>query len=164
MIGEILAHTPVWVFVLFLALVAIGLSQVRTRNLSPARLFALPVAMVGFSLYGFLSAFGANAFAAAAWLAGLLGMGALIAAARFPRGVTYSDRSFRLPGSWVPFFVIMAIFFSRYVITVALTMTPALRGLAAVAAGVGAIYGLSSGFFVGRTLTALRAMRAPAPA
>ena len=164
MIGEILSHTPIWVFVLFIALVAIGLSQVRARSLSAARLFALPVAMVGFSLYGFVSAFGSSPFATAGWLVGLLVTSSLIVAARFPRGVTYSAQTFRIPGSWIPFFVIMAIFFSRYVITVALTMTPALRGIAAVAAGVGAIYGLSSGFFVGRTLTALRAMRAPAPA
>ena len=69
-------------------------------------------------------------------------------------------------GAWPlePFFVIMAIFFSRYIITVSLTMTPALRGLAAVAASVGALYGLSSGFFVGRTLTVLRVMRTAPPA
>ena len=34
MIGEILTHTPVWVFVLFVALLGLGLTQVRERRLS----------------------------------------------------------------------------------------------------------------------------------
>jgi hypothetical protein len=157
---EILKHTPVWVFVLFAALVALGLTQIRTRNLSLPRLFALPVALVAFSIYGFVAAFGANAFAISGWLAGLLVTSALLVLVRFPRGVTYAERTFRVPGSWIPFFVIMVTFFSRYVISVSLAISPALAANAAFAAAVGCIYGLSSGFFVGRTVTILQSMQA----
>jgi hypothetical protein len=158
---EILKRTPIWVFVLFFALLFLGYVQTRTRSLSLWRLSLLPVAMVGFSLYGFIAAFGANAAAVAGWAATLLTVSLLIAATGFPRGVTYSReaRSFTVPGSWIPFAVIMAIFFSRYAVTVALVMNPAWRQAAPFAAAVGALYGLSSGFFVGRTLTILRTRR-----
>jgi hypothetical protein len=161
MILEILRRTPIWVFVLFFALLFLGYSQTRTRTLPLWRLFLLPVAMVGFSLYGFIAAFGANGAAVAGWTAALLAVCLPIAATGFPRGVTYSReaRSFTVPGSWIPFAAIMAIFFSRYAVNVALAMNPAWRGAVPFAAAVGALYGLSSGFFVGRTLTILRSRR-----
>ena len=166
MILEILKRTPLWVFVLFVGLLFLGYAQTRTRSLPVWRLSMLPAAMVGFSLYGFISAFARNTAAVAGWSGALLAVSALIVAADFPRGVTYSreTRSFTVPGSWIPFAIIMTIFFSRYAVGVTLVMKPAWREATLFASAIGAIYGLSSGFFVGRALTMLRSRRRAAPA
>jgi len=162
MILDILSRTPLWVFVLFAALVWLGLSQVRTRSAPFIRLLLLPAVMVAFSLYGVLAAFGDRAAALAPWLVALIATALALVAAEFPKGASYADGRYTVRGSWLPFAVIMAIFFSRYAISVMLAMEPSLRESAALEAVAGLLYGLSSGFFVGRTLGILRSRRAAA--
>jgi hypothetical protein len=164
MIVEILSRTPTWVYVLFVALVALGLWQVRTRTFSLARLLVLPTAMIAFALYGLLSLFGDRAQALAPWLVALIATTLLLMAAQFPRGVTLADGKFTVPGSWIPLAVIMLIFFLRYAITVAVQMNPALREDTTLEVVAGLMYGLSSGFFLGRTLSIVRSGRHAVPA
>src|SRR5690349_14301597 len=57
MITQILVHTPTWVFILLAALVALGLSQTRTRQISSARATVLPVAIVVVVVVGVLRTF-----------------------------------------------------------------------------------------------------------
>jgi len=164
MIGQILARTPAWVYVLFVALVALGLWQVRTRTLSLARLLLLPAAMIAFALYGLLSLFGDKAQALAPWLVALIATTLALMIAQYPRGVTLAGGSFTVPGSWIPFAVIMTIFFLRYAVTVAVQMQPELRGSTLLEIAAGLVYGMSSGFFTGRALSILRSGRRPSPA
>ena len=164
MIIEILARTPVWVYVLFVGLVALGLWQVRTRTFSLARLLILPTVMIAFALYGLLSLFGDKAQALAPWLVALIATTLALMATGYPRGVKLADGSFTVPGSWVPFAVIMTIFFLRYAVTVATRMNPELRTNALFEVAAGLAYGLSSGFFAGRTLSIVRSGRHAIPA
>ena len=164
MIIEILGRTPAWVYVLFAGLVALGLWQVRTRSFSLVRLLILPAVMIAFALYGLLSLFGDRAQALAPWLIALIATTLLLMAARYPRGVSFADGNFIVPGSWVPFAVIMVIFFLRYAATVAVQMNPDLRHNTVLEVVVGMLYGLSSGFFTGRALSIVRAARHPSPA
>jgi len=159
MIGEILARTPAWVYALFVALVALGLWQVRTRTISLARLLVLPASMIAFALYGLLSLFGDKAQALAPWLVALIATTLALMAAHYPKGVTVADGNFVVPGSWIPFAVIMTIFFLRYAVTVAVQMNPELRSSTLLEAGAGLLYGMSSGFFIGRTLSIVRSGR-----
>ena len=161
MILEILRRTPVWVWPLFLLLALPGLLQTRTRPVGTARLAVLPVLMPALSFFGLLSVFGTNAIALACWLAALLLTAASMRAIGAPRGVTYSPdaRTFIVPGSWWPLALIMAIFFTRYAVAVALAMNRSLPHLALFTVVVSVTYGLPSGFFIGRALNIWRSAK-----
>jgi hypothetical protein len=58
MLGAILKGTPVWVWGLLAALLALGASQLPDRKLSLPRVTMVPIAMLGFALFGMVSAFG----------------------------------------------------------------------------------------------------------
>ena len=158
MIVEILKRTPLWVFPLFVLLLALGYAQSRTRHVTAARLAILPIALPGLSLYGVWSVFGADATAVACWSAALLVAAASVRAVGIPKGVTYSPDAgvFVVPGSWWPLVLIMVIFFTRYAVAVALARSASLHQLAAFAVLVAAAYGLPSGYFVGRALNIRR--------
>jgi hypothetical protein len=161
MLLEILSRTPPWVFVLFIVLLALGALQTRTRELGMARVAFMPAVFLPLSLWGVWSAFGPDALAFGAWLAGVGGAVALNRYARMPRQVTYSARTqmFRVAGSWIPLTMMMAVFFIRYATTASLAMHPGLKGAPLFATAVGAVYGLVSGSFLARALHILRARR-----
>jgi Family of unknown function (DUF6622) len=146
--------TPLWVWGLLAALVALGLSQVRTRTVGEVRLAALPLAMAAYSLLGLAPAFQLTAASAVAWLAGV---SATLAAGRAlgrPSAVRYlpDARRFVVPGSWIPLAIILAIFLSRYVVAVSLAMHPDLRQAVPFAIGTSLAYGLLGGIFPARAL------------
>ncbi len=159
---QILKGTPVWVFGLFLALLALGCLQSRPRTLNPARLAILPAAFIALSLYGVFAAFGPNAYDLLAWAAGI-GAAVLLGRAFKPRAGTRWDettRSFEVPGSWVPLALMMAVFFARYAIAASIAMLPALAHTAAFAMLASLTYGLLSGLFLARSLGILALRRA----
>lgn len=156
-IGTVLKNTPVWVGVLFIALAALGLSQVRTRSISFTRMAATPLAMTALSVWGTASAFGKSplfAWVIVAWLAAALLMAALVASRPAPAGTQHDadTNSFTVPGSLVPLGLIMGIFLVKYVVGVDVTMQPSLASDGAYTLVVGTLYGLFSGIFAGRAL------------
>ena len=162
MLAEILRRTPVWVFVLFVLLLGLGIAQTRTRNVTLPRLALLPFAMLGLSVYGIVSGFGAHPLPLACWAAGLAAVVVANFALRLPHGVLRSQtaRSFTVPGSWVPLALMMAIFFTRYAVAVAIARDAALPAAPGFAAAAGLAYGAFSGVFLARALHILRAARA----
>lgn len=69
MLQQILANTPHWVWLLLLlALLGLGLSQAITRTASLKRIAILPLAITGLSLYGTITAFGADPQVLLVWL------------------------------------------------------------------------------------------------
>jgi hypothetical protein len=152
MLLEIIRRTPPWVWVLLIALIAIGASQARTRSLGTLRLALLPLAMTGYALFGMVQAFGLATLGA--WVLGLLiALGTGIALGP-QAGVQYHADSgrFRVPGSWIPLAIILAIFLSRYFVAVSLAMHPDLRQASAFAAASSLAYGLLGGIFPARAL------------
>ena len=154
-IGTVLKSTPVWVWGLFAALLALGLSQVRTRQVSALRMTLMPLAMTALSVYGTVSAFGKSPlfpWVLAAWLAGAALMFILVGSRPTPAGTDYdpASRSFTVPGSLVPLGLIMGIFLTKYVVGVDLAMQPGLAGDGQYTLIVGGLYGLFSGIFAGR--------------
>ena len=81
MIVNILSHTPVWVWGLLAALMALGFSQTRQRRLAPWRLLMLPLVLLGLGLWSMAPGFMALPLSALVWLAAL-GAGASLLAGR----------------------------------------------------------------------------------
>lgn len=155
-LGAVLKNTPAWVWGLLAALLALGLSQVRARQVSQIRMTIMPLAMTGLSLWGTASAFGKSAlfgYVVLAWLASALVVGGLIAMTRPSAGTRHdaASRSFWIPGSWLPLALILGIFLTKYVVGVDLVMQPGLAQDGRYALVVGALYGICSGAFAGRS-------------
>jgi hypothetical protein len=154
MIAQILKHTPGWVFVLFFALLYLGYRFSRPRTMSAFGLFALPVAMLGLSLFAVWSSFGAHVAGFLAWVCGS-GVASLLYEP-FGRSnkATYlpSSGRFALPGSWLPLALIMTMFLARYAVTATLATNPSLRQAVVLQAVAGAVYGFLSTALFARAL------------
>jgi hypothetical protein len=149
---NILQHTPIWVWVVFVAIVLLGLQQTRTRDVSIARATILPVVMIVLSLSGVLGAFAHVPLAWAAWAAGvglsLLSASEVVAV----RGASRSTQPghLRIPGSFVPVVLILAVFITKYAAGIALAMKPTLAANTGVAVALSLVYGGFSGLFWAR--------------
>lgn len=168
-LGLVLKNTPTWVGGLLAALLALGLSQLRGRQVSQTRMAIMPVTMTALSLWGTASAFGKSplfGYVMLAWLASALLMASLLARTTPAAGTRHdaASRSFWIPGSWLPLTLILGIFLTKYVVGVDLTMQPALARDGTYTLAIGTLYGLFSGAFAGRTLRLWRlALRPAAP-
>ncbi len=150
----ILQHTPIWAWAVLGTLIALGLSQARSRSVTLRRTTVIPVLMVGLSLSGVVGAFGAHAPALLAWALGICGALALLHGRIDTRRVAYDPvaRRFAVPGSVWPLVLMLSIFMLKFGVAVTLAQQPALHqsvGLALVASGA---YGLFSGIFLGRAM------------
>ncbi|MEJ6023918.1 DUF6622 family protein [Ramlibacter sp. PS4R-6] len=154
-IGPVLRGTPGWVWGLLAALVALGVTQLRDRQASLVRVSIMPVAMTGFAIWGLVGAFSAASafgYMMIAWMLVAAVVFAGIAMTAAPKGTEYdaAQRTFFLPGSWVPLALILAVFLTRYVVNIDIAMQPSLKQDGSYMAVVAGIYGISTGLFVGR--------------
>jgi hypothetical protein len=149
LITQILIHTPFWVYGLFVVLIAFGLQQTRSRNVNAVLAYFLPFGMIALSLAGINSSFGIKPAPIAMWALGLL----IITVLGFKHfrddrvTFTRSSRSFFIPGSWTPFFVIMAIFFTKYVFAVMHAFDAEVVTTKAFVGSLSLAYGCFSGYF-----------------
>lgn len=155
-IVPVLRGTPLWVWGLLAGLLALGISQLRDRTASLARVSLLPLAMSLFSVSGTASALGGSPHRAMALAAWLIAAALAFAVALLARGraaaAQYDParRLFLLPGSVVPLLLIVGIFLVKYVVGVDLAMAPQLVQEAPYVLTVAALYGAFTGIFVGR--------------
>ena len=158
---QILSHTPTWVFVLFVVLLAFGFMQTRSRNVNKFLAYLLPVGMVVLSLAGVQSSFGLTLVPVALWAAGL----ALVTFLGFTffrdTRVSFDQNrnAFYIPGSWVPLVVIMAIFFTKYAAAVMTALKIGAASSPAFAIVLSLAYGCFSGYFSSRATTLLAQAR-----
>lgn len=151
---QILQHTPVWVFGLFIGLIFLGYSQTKTRKISTRRIAILPIAMLCLSASGVWSTFGTSPLGFIAWLSGASIMLAIFAWLEYPKNIVYSsnEQLYTIPGSWVAFTLIMLIFFTKYTVAVLLIRNLTLHQSTFFIIGICTLYGLSSGWFFARAL------------
>ena len=161
MIAQILINTPLWVWGLLAALLALGFSQARSRTAGLGRIILLPLGLSAFSLYGTVSAFGASPPVIGSWLLATTLLLLIVTQIPLPAGTHYDSarRRFQLPGSWVPMALIMGIFLTKYIVGVSLVMHPELKAHANFILAIGTLYGVTSGIFAGRAVRLIRLSR-----
>ena len=166
MIVNILSHTPVWVWGLLAALVALGFSQTRQRHLAPWRLLMLPLVLLGLGLWSMAPGFMALPLSALVWLAALGAGVALLAGRPAPAGAEWlpAEQRLQLPGSWIPMLLILVIFSLRYAANVGMALNPGWRSAPGVLLPLALLYGGFSGLFLGRALALLKLTGAPTAA
>jgi hypothetical protein len=161
MIGPVLSQTPTWVWFLLAGLLWLGISMLKGNTIGVRRAAIMPVAMTGLSLWGMISAFSHSAiygYVLLAWVVAAVILATAVGMMRAPKGTRYNpqDRSFTVPGSWVPLVLIMGIFLVKYVVGVEVAMNPALPHDAAYSLTYSVIYGVFSGIFTGRSIRLAR--------
>jgi len=158
---QILSHTPLWVFGLFVGLVYLGYLQSRTRLVSRGRLIVLPVAMLAWSLYSVWSTFDAHLTALTAWACAWVAVVAISLVRTPSRRVSYdaATKQFTVPGSWVPLALMMGIFFFKYAVAVIHATKPGILDATMAVVVVAGTYGLFSGLFMARALCVLGVMK-----
>ena len=160
----ILTNTPLWVWGLLAALVALGAAQIPERRVSLSVVLVLPIAVVLVSAFALLAAFGpepmVGALTALSALAGLVVNKAWI---RSPREVRWdaTARQFVVPGSWLPLVLILAIFACRFAVGVAKATNPGVAGTTEFLTAICVITGVCCGIFLSRAANVL-AMRSSA--
>ncbi|HEY0062427.1 MAG TPA: DUF6622 family protein [Telluria sp.] len=168
MLNQILTKTPVYVWVILAFLVYRGVVALRDREIAISKLFIIPVIMLVLALQDIVAKFGVNPLALAAWTAAALCTTALVlkfGGTRIAAGAT--PGSVLVRGSWLPFALMMAIFFTKYVTAVSLSIHPHASQNPMFAFVVCGLLGISNGCFLGRLasdLAYVRTMSPPAPA
>jgi hypothetical protein len=158
MFSSILQHTPGWVWGLFTALIALGLSQTRDRDVTLLRVTILPLVLIALSMSGVFSAFGHSPIALGGWASGVgvaLTFGRQFVAVRGARWLPDTGR-LHLPGSWLPLVLIIGLFCVKYFAGASLAMHPALATDATFAGLCSLAYGSFSGLFLARALSLRR--------
>lgn len=159
---QVIQHSPTWVFVLFAALVALGLLNTRTREMHKFQLTLLPLAFIGLSAWGIWSAFGMEPAAIASWAMALAAVAAIGWSFEPLQGasIVAGTSKVLVPGSWWPLVLILATFVTRYAVTVMLIRNPSLRHAVPMELFAGLAYGVLSGVFVARAVSVLRTVAA----
>ena len=134
-------------------LIALGLSQTRTRELSLLRVTLLPVVLLALSLAGATNSFGLLPVALAAWMAGVSVALALPKRAVATPGATWSAaaQSLHVPGNWLPLVLIVGSFVIKYVAGAGLALQPSLASNAVFAGLCSLGFGAFRGLFLARS-------------
>ena len=151
---------PVWVFFVFAALVFAGYRQTRTRQVPPAMVVGLALAMFGLSLYGVIAAFGAKAAPLCAWALGIATSVTLGRNLFGPRGlVLVSSSRVEVPGSGLPLTLMMSLFGAKFALGLATALGAPIVADPWFAAAASGAFGLLSGAFTARALVVQRFVR-----
>ena len=151
MLIQILTHTPLYVWAILAFLVQRGMIAMRDRDLEIRKLVMIPAVMLVLSLQDMNAKFGLGGLALAAWAVAAAGM-ALLAGLSGARRIEASNvpGSVRVRGSRLPLVMMMAVFFTKYVASVTLSVAPQLRHDTLFACAVCALFGVFNGWFLGR--------------
>ncbi|TWX45093.1 DUF6622 family protein [Colwellia hornerae] len=162
--SELISHTPKWVFAVFFTLLVLGFIQSKERVVKVKTIFILPIAMIIFSFFGVYSVFGLSYLTMSLWIMGLVTTLFIGLKLAYPNLIIFSGQSNKLtiPGSWVPLFLMMAIFFTKYFVGFAVA-----RGLPVVSEHIFVVllcllYGAFSGIFLSRSFVMFKASKASA--
>lgn len=158
---QTLQHIPLWVFGLFIGLVALGLLQTRTRQVHRLQLLGAKVALTVVTLISVVQLWWPTpwfAIALISWgLSGLFVSWAFSQSAA-PAGASFdpATQRFTLPGSWLPLALFMAIFASKFVVGMLNAIAPETMRSLQAAIGISALYGLLSGIVIARVWRLLK--------
>ena len=154
MVFEIIKHTPIWVFILFIGLLYLGYTQTKDRKVKLKKLFILPIAMILLSIFGIISAFGLNKITLTLWVFSAI-FSLIIGLKLFSsRNIKYDkfEKKFHISGSWIPMLLILMIFFIKYIVGVVVARELAIINDIEFIITISSLYGLLSGLFLSRSI------------
>ena len=157
-IAAVIVRTPIWVWVLLAFLLSRGFVALRVREIQPGRALVVPVVFLVWGLTGLIESHGVGfdlALFVVGVAAGFAG-GRLIAALTPPPRLAIDAGTIVMPGSPIPFALILVGFAVKYAAAVALALNAGSPVHAEIASGAALVGGVFAGMFWGRTLTQFR--------
>lgn len=151
MLLNILTHTPLYVWVILALLVIRGVGASRDREMAFYKLVILPILLPLAMLAELTVKYGLGSAALPAWAAGAAVAGIAtwkLSGARISAGKQAGKVLVR--GSWLLLAVLMTVFLTKYVATVALLITPHLRAHMLFMTPVCLMYGVCNGILLAR--------------
>lgn len=145
----LLQHTPVWVFALLAALIALGVQGLRPRSLPLWRVMIVPTVFILWGVLGIVTRSAAFPIGVIDWLIAAAAGFAIAWRTTRLKGVQFDQRRRQvlLPASGVPLARNLLVFFAKYSLTAAVAVNPALQA-ALLPWDIG-VSGLSAGYFIG---------------
>ncbi len=126
MLNQIFTHTPLYVWAILAFLIVRGVIALRTREVAMNKLFIIPIVMAVLSLVDVAAKFGLGGLGFAVWAATALVTVALLARFGGARvAPTGTPGRVTVRGSAFPLVLMMAIFVTKYVSSIAVAVTAA---------------------------------------
>jgi hypothetical protein len=149
----ILRHIPGYVWAILAFIIVMGFKQSRDQLMGRARLMILPLVWLLFGAWGVESSFGLNVAPLLAWALGLIASVMLVKRSGWPGSSRHDTDSgtFFVPGSWLPFGLMMAIFCGKFALGMSLAFHPEMARDVAFGSGFSALFGVLGGVFLGRS-------------
>ena len=159
---DILSHTPVWVWAIFGLLIYLGWQRTKDRTISVWRLLLLPAILGALAISGYA---GAGTGALPAIVVGLIA-GGVFGWLLEREGATRRLDNHRLwlRGEWWSFAQVVLIFVFRYVVTVAVVVSPMLAANTMWHLSTLFVSSLLTALLLGRTAARLRVYFVSTPA
>jgi hypothetical protein len=155
MILDILTHTPVYVWAMLAFFIYRGLAARRDRDVPVWTLLILPAVLLALAIQGILNHYGSAPAPLGSWLIAAL-CGAFAGALSLsPHAVAVGQKGILMRGSWLPLVLVLAVFATKYCTEVLFVVEHDTMTSPAAVLGVCALYGLLTGFFMGRLGKAL---------
>lgn len=156
--AQIFTHTPTWVWLLLAGLCFLGFSQTRTREVSLQRILTLPLVMLILSLTSMHSGIGSELITLGAW-----GLSVALSCMLFVRRplskkhqYDLTTQRFTIAGSWLPLFLILAMFIAKYALNISLAIRPELAQHTTFTLGFAILFGVFNGAFLARPIKLIR--------
>jgi hypothetical protein len=161
-VTEIIARTPLWIWVLFAFLLFIGIRALRASTVSFVRLAILPLVFLAWGLSGFVTTYGLRPIGMAVWLVAVVIGFALgrVAVRAIEIRADKERRLIRLPGSVVPLVLVLVIFATKYTLGVLSGMQPGISAVPLYMSVDVGVSGLLTGMFAGRIFALWRKYQA----
>lgn len=157
---NILKHTPIWVWGLFVFLVYRGVVAFKKRSVTLSRLLVLPIVFFMWALLSIWGELQAKPPAIAGFVIGILGGGVIGWKLWRNSGVyQHSTGLFERNGSVCTLIFILVAFVSKFALSVQLAYQPGLAFDTGFCAFFGGVSGLVDGVFWGNTVILLLQMR-----
>lgn len=162
---QVIVHTPVWVWPLFVALVYFGYKCSKTRQIRVRTLFLVPALYLFLSVRPLIEAGGALPLISA-WLGGA-GLGVLIGWVTNEKAavkLNYEVKMVEIPGEWMTLSLMMAFFAVRYYYGYKLASAGDTIIDESFYLTYHGIFGAFTGYFIGRTAKYIQKLMAnPTP-
>lgn len=160
MLIQILTHTPLYVWAILAFLVYRGMAAMRDRDMEVRKLAMIPAVMLVLSLQDISAKFGLGGWALAAWAVAAAGVALAAGLAGSERiAASAVPGHVRVRGSRLPLVMMMAVFFTKYAASVAVSVAPQLRQDTLFACIVCGLFGVFNGWFIGRLVGDMASVR-----
>jgi len=161
MLLELLLNTPLYVYWIFFSLLFVGLSQTKTRHVGLKRAVIIPFILIIASVYAIIHDFGISLFSTTIWIAGIVFVAALNKVVQNQREVIYikEKKLFTIGGSFLPLFMMMLLFFTKYTVGVINANEMPLLHTSLFIAVVSLLYGVFSGMYLIRFVVLIQKIK-----